>query len=40
MVLEELLKRVKDIRPAGEISYVKGHLTRGVYSLPVTVVPA
>ncbi|EHB55502.1 Linalool 8-monooxygenase [Mycolicibacterium rhodesiae JS60] len=40
VVLEELLKRVKDIRPAGEISYVKGHLTRGVYSLPVTVVPA
>lgn len=40
VILEELLKRIKDIRPAGEISYVKGHLTRGVYSLPVTVVPA
>lgn len=40
VVLEELLKRIKDIRPAGEISYVKGHLTRGVYSLPVTVIPA
>lgn len=40
VVLEELLKRVKDIRPAGNISYVKGHLTRGVYSLPVSVVPA
>jgi cholest-4-en-3-one 26-monooxygenase len=38
--LEELLRRTSDIRPAGEISYVKGHLTRGVYSLPVTVTGA
>jgi cholest-4-en-3-one 26-monooxygenase len=40
VVLEELLQRTSDIRPAGEISYVKGHLTRGVYSLPVTVTKA
>jgi cholest-4-en-3-one 26-monooxygenase len=40
VVLEELLQRTSDIRPAGLISYVKGHLTRGVYSLPVTVTGA
>jgi cholest-4-en-3-one 26-monooxygenase len=40
VVLEELLRRTSDIRPAGEISYVKGHLTRGVYSLPVTLTGA
>lgn len=40
VVLEELLRRTRDIRPAGDISYVKGHLTRGVYSLPVTVTKA
>jgi len=39
IVLEELLRRTRDIRPAGAISYVKGNLTRGVYSLPITVVP-
>src|SRR5262249_41613871 len=40
VLYEELLARTSDIRPAGEISYIKGHLTRGVYSLPVTVRPA
>jgi len=40
VLYEELLARTSDIQPAGEISYIKGHLTRGVYSLPVTVTPA
>jgi cholest-4-en-3-one 26-monooxygenase len=37
ILLEELFQRTKDIRPAGDISYVKDNYARGVYSLPVTV---
>jgi cholest-4-en-3-one 26-monooxygenase len=40
ILLEELLQRTKDIRPAGEIDYVRDNYARGVYSLPVTVTPA
>jgi len=40
LLLEELLQRTKDIRPAGEISYVRDVFTRGVYELPVTLTPA
>ena len=40
ILIEELLQRTKDIRPAGEISYVRDVFTRGVYELPVTVTPA
>lgn len=40
ILLEEVLQRTKDIRPAGEISYVRDSFTRGVYELPVTVTPA
>lgn len=40
ILLEELLMRTKDIQPAGPISYIKSNVTRGVYSLPVTVTPA
>jgi cholest-4-en-3-one 26-monooxygenase len=40
VLLEELLQRTKDIRPAGEISYLRDSYTRGVYELPVTVTPA
>jgi cholest-4-en-3-one 26-monooxygenase len=40
ILLRELLTRTKDIRPAGEISYVRDAYSRGVYELPVTVVPA
>jgi len=40
ILLEELLARTKDIQPAGPISYIKSNVTRGVYSLPVTVTPA
>jgi cholest-4-en-3-one 26-monooxygenase len=40
ILLEELLRRTKDIQPAGEISYVHDSFTRGVYELPVTITPA
>jgi cholest-4-en-3-one 26-monooxygenase len=40
LLLEELLQRTKDIRAAGEISYVRDVFTRGVYELPVTVTKA
>ena len=40
LLLEELLQRTKDIRPAGDISYVRDVFTRGVYELPVTVTSA
>lgn len=36
----ELLTRTKEIKPAGDISYVRDAYSRGVYELPVTVVPA
>lgn len=35
--MEELLKRIKVIRPAGPISYVRDAYSRGVYELPVSV---
>jgi len=38
--LEELLQRTKDIRPAGDISYVRDTFSRGVYELPVRITPA
>ncbi|BCP14199.1 cytochrome P450 [Mycobacterium paraintracellulare] len=40
ILFEELLQRTKDIQPAGEISYMYDSFSRGVYDLPVTVVPA
>ncbi len=40
ILLEELLRRTKDIIPAGEISYVRDAYSRGVYELPITVTPA
>jgi cholest-4-en-3-one 26-monooxygenase len=40
VLMEELLQRTKDIRPAGDIDYVIDNYARGVYSLPVTVTPA
>jgi cholest-4-en-3-one 26-monooxygenase len=40
ILLEELLQRTSDIRPAGDISYVQDAYSRGVYELPVTVTAA
>jgi cholest-4-en-3-one 26-monooxygenase len=40
LLMEELLQRTKEIRPAGEISYVRDTFSRGVYELPVTITPA
>lgn len=40
ILLRELFTRTKEIRPAGEVSYVRDAYSRGVYELPVTVVPA
>lgn len=40
ILLEELMQRTKEIRPAGEISYVRDAYSRGVYELPVELVPA
>jgi cholest-4-en-3-one 26-monooxygenase len=40
ILLEELLQRTRDIKPAGEISYVRDAYSRGVYDLPVTITPA
>ena len=37
ILLEELLKRTKDITPAGDIEYVRDAYSRGVYQLPVTI---
>jgi len=37
ILLEELLKRTKDIKPAGDIQYVRDAYSRGVYQLPVTI---
>ena len=39
VILEELLQQTSDIRPAGEIEYVREAWMRGVHSLPVEVVP-
>jgi cholest-4-en-3-one 26-monooxygenase len=40
ILLEELLQRTKDIKPAGPISYIKDAYSRGVYELPVTMTRA
>lgn len=40
VLLEELLQRTRDIRPAGEISYMREAYSRSVYSLPVELVAA
>jgi len=40
ILLEELLKRTKDVTPAGDIEYVRDAYSRGVYQLPVTITPA
>jgi cytochrome P450 len=40
ILLEELLQRTKDIRPAGDIDYVRDAYSRGVYQLPVTIAAA
>jgi cholest-4-en-3-one 26-monooxygenase len=40
ILLEEFLQRTKDIRPAGDITYVRDVFARGVYELPITVTPA
>ena len=37
ILLEELLQRTKDIKPAGDIQYVRDAYSRGVYQLPVTI---
>ena len=36
VLMEELLQRTKSIRPAGEISYIRDAVSRGVYALPIT----
>jgi cytochrome P450 len=40
ILMEELLQRTKEIRPAGEISYVRDSYSRGVYELPIELIPA
>jgi cholest-4-en-3-one 26-monooxygenase len=40
ILLEELLQRTKEIKPAGPISYSRDNYSRGVYELPVTITPA
>jgi len=40
VLMEELLSRTKEIRLAGEPSYVRDSFARGVYELPVELVPA
>ncbi|MFE3001611.1 cytochrome P450, partial [Nocardia sp. NPDC059246] len=40
ILLEELLQRTKDIKPAGDINYIRDAYSRGVYDLPVTITPA
>ncbi len=40
ILLEELLRRTKDITPAGDIVYVRDAYSRGVYQLPVTLTGA
>lgn len=37
ILLEELLKRTSDIKPAGDIEYVRDAYSRGVYQLPITI---
>lgn len=40
ILLEELLQRTKDIKPAGDIDYIRDAYSRGVYQLPVTITAA
>jgi cholest-4-en-3-one 26-monooxygenase len=40
LLLEELLQRTREIKPAGEISYARDNYSRGVFELPVTLTPA
>jgi cholest-4-en-3-one 26-monooxygenase len=40
ILLEELLQRTSDIKPAGDIDYVRDAYSRGVYQLPVTITAA
>ncbi len=40
VLLEELLRRTKEIVPAGPMSYGRCFITRPVFDLPVTLVPA
>jgi len=40
ILLEELLRRTKDIVPAGPVLYGRCFVTRPIYDLPVTLVPA
>jgi len=40
ILFEELLQRTKEIRPAGDIKYIRDAYSRGVYELPVEMVPA
>ncbi|TGD87544.1 cytochrome P450 [Mycolicibacterium sp. CH28] len=40
ILLEELLQRTSEIKPAGSVAYVRDVFSRGVYELPVTVTPA
>lgn len=40
ILLEELLQRTKDIQPVGDIKYVRDAYSRGVYELPVKLIPA
>jgi cholest-4-en-3-one 26-monooxygenase len=40
ILFEELLQRTKDIKPAGDIVYLRDAYSRGVYQLPVTITPA
>jgi cholest-4-en-3-one 26-monooxygenase len=37
ILLEELFQRAGDIKPAGDISYIRDAYSRGVYELPVTI---
>lgn len=40
ILMEELLQETRDIKPNGQIGYVRDNLLRGVHTLPVTVQPA
>jgi cholest-4-en-3-one 26-monooxygenase len=40
ILLEELLQRTKEIKPAGPVSYIRDAYSRGVYQLPVTMTAA
>ncbi|KAA9160476.1 cytochrome P450 [Amycolatopsis acidicola] len=40
LLYEELFRRTKEIRLAGDVKYVRDAFTRGIYELPVELVPA